>query len=380
MCVCVCVCVCVCMCVCVCVCVCMCVCAYVCVCVCVCECECSRVFTCVHVCCFFCLCPCPTGGDVPSSVLGRSQKDVVERLFGRHVFLLSLLALAVLVAMAAAFVVRVVKTLLLVLSCGASNGSSAPDKFKPWLKPPNVGSQCCVTQAKCDACCGSIRACCVRMYRKVRPEPNLRPWATSSDDDEVRHFASCGVRSCVAFDVVAAYCLGCFCCAGAVVVGLQPNDKTGLTAGKSKGKETPKTGAGVGAGAGSGDAMSPAEVAAKLEEGRLAHDDAKDALDAQVNSEDKTTPRDDVGPDDGMPEMLTFSQARSDNRVRGLPSYSIIDNPEYQDAFPFAAEDFARVRRIGLAKAALLKTMSPERQAPAAKNPRTRKPPKQGPR
>ena len=57
-------------------------------------------------------------------------------------------------------------------------------------------------------------------------------------------------------------------------------------------------------------------------------------------------------------DELSFTGAVDLDRLEGLRSYNVVDNPKYKDAFPFAEKDYAHIREIGIAEATRLKTMS----------------------
>lgn len=58
-----------------------------------------------------------------------------------------------------------------------------------------------------------------------------------------------------------------------------------------------------------------------------------------------------------MSEYLPIDQAIIRGRLMGLPSYHMIDNPEYRDALPFGDADLELIRKHGLATMARVRTV-----------------------
>lgn len=54
---------------------------------------------------------------------------------------------------------------------------------------------------------------------------------------------------------------------------------------------------------------------------------------------------------------MPIDDAFRKNKLVGLPSYHMIDNPEYRDALPFGDRDMELIRKHGLATMAKIRTI-----------------------
>ena len=59
----------------------------------------------------------------------------------------------------------------------------------------------------------------------------------------------------------------------------------------------------------------------------------------------------------GPPENTKLEDARRRGEVAGLPSYHIVDNPKYREAFPFSEDDIELIKQHGLTAVAQLRTI-----------------------